>query len=192
MSCLSLIGTLVLEYKKKEASHLKKLFSFWKLAIRMLGVFNLDNLEHQNIKSTFEAEKLLRLKCFPSAPRAAPRLKEGLQIVTGESALIIRSRVALIDFDERLSTALPITMHLPPPPTIYPSFCSCQLCVLDCDGFMLISRPWRVEGNVGYGEITGRIGYPVRIPNGTTKFCLIVLWTVESFLPLIAKPKCTL
>lgn len=80
----------------------------------MLRVFNLDNLEHQNIKSTFETEKLLRLKCFPSAPRATPRLKEGLQIVTGESALIIRSRVALIDFDERLSTALPIPMHPPP------------------------------------------------------------------------------
>lgn len=82
----------------------------------MLRVFNLDNLEHQNIKSTFETEKLLRLKCFPSSPRATPRLKEGLQIVTGESALIIRSRVALIDFDERLSTALPISMHPPPPP----------------------------------------------------------------------------
>lgn len=145
MSCLSLIGILMLEYKKKHTSHLKKLFSTWKLVIRTLRVFNLDNLEHQNIKSTFEAEKLLRLKCFPSAPRAAPRLKEGLQIVTGESALIIRSRVALIDFDERLSTALPSSMHLPPPSTtIYPSFCSCQLCVLGCDGFMLISRAWRV------------------------------------------------
>lgn len=98
---------------------------------------------------------------FPLQPPHAPRLKEGLQIVTGESTLIIRSRVALIDFDERLSVYCSPHLHASPPPPHprYPCSCSCQLCVLGCDGFMFISRPWRVltlgengGGRWNYGE----------------------------------------